>query len=178
MWNVSISKIWSENSCCQPKGIKFYSPTAGASYESPRRISGAEYAKLPHDVSSFCPGQNLLLKPKSVNLTMPNFSKNSTFSGFKSLKVGKNVRNQYSIKIARYNNFLSRNDNPRLRFIIDKSSQSDRIGWKMLIKEPDEMFCFYLCTTCNLWQYEMAWTICRKYSLAKCSLNPPSCFMI
>lgn len=60
-------------------------PTAGASYESPNRISGAEYAKLPHDVCNFCPGQNLLLKPKSVNLTTPRRSKNNTFSGFKSL---------------------------------------------------------------------------------------------
>lgn len=62
-----------------------YIPTAGASYESPNRISGAEYAKLPQNVSNFWPGQNLLLKPKSVNLTTPNFSKNTTFSGFKSL---------------------------------------------------------------------------------------------
>lgn len=61
-------------------------PTAGASYESPNRISGAEYARLPQDVCSFWPGQNLLLKPKSVSFTTPSFSKNSTFSGFKSLK--------------------------------------------------------------------------------------------
>lgn len=32
---------------------KKYSPTAGASYESPSRTSGAEYANDPHEVSSF-----------------------------------------------------------------------------------------------------------------------------
>lgn len=69
--------------------IKGVLPTAGASYESPSKISGAEYAKLPQDVSSFCPGQNLLLNPKSVNLTTPNFSKNTTFSGFRSLSKKK-----------------------------------------------------------------------------------------
>lgn len=71
-------------------------PTAGASYESPNRISGAEYAKLPHDVSNFWPGLNLLLKPKSVNLTIPNFSKNSTFSGFRSLFKQKGAKKQFS----------------------------------------------------------------------------------
>lgn len=64
-----------------------HSPTAGASYESPNRISGAEYARLPQNVSSFWPGENLLLNPKSVSLTRPSFSKNTTFSGFKSLCV-------------------------------------------------------------------------------------------
>lgn len=31
-------------------------PTDGASYESPSKISGAEYAKLPQDVFNFSPG--------------------------------------------------------------------------------------------------------------------------
>ena len=61
-----------------------YIPTAGASYLSPSKISGAEYAKDPQDVSSFCPGQNRLLNPKSVSLTVPDFSKNTTFSGLRS----------------------------------------------------------------------------------------------
>ena len=38
-------------------------PTAGASYGSPRRISGAEYAKDPQLVESFDPGVNLFENP-------------------------------------------------------------------------------------------------------------------
>ena len=38
-------------------------PIAGASYGSPRRISGAEYARDPQLVSSFFPGKNLFEKP-------------------------------------------------------------------------------------------------------------------
>lgn len=33
--------------------LTLHLPTAGASYKSPNRISGAEYAKEPHEVSSF-----------------------------------------------------------------------------------------------------------------------------
>lgn len=47
--------------------------TAGASYESPRRISGAEYAREPQLVSRFTPGQNLFEKPKSVSFTCPRW---------------------------------------------------------------------------------------------------------
>ena len=38
-------------------------PTAGASYGSPSRISGAEYARDPQLVSNFVPGENRLEKP-------------------------------------------------------------------------------------------------------------------
>ena len=34
------------------------SPIAGASYGSPSRISGAEYAREPQLVSNFFPGEN------------------------------------------------------------------------------------------------------------------------
>ena len=55
------------------------------------------------EVSSLCPGLNLLENPKSVSFTIPSFSKNTTFSGLRSL-----------------------------------------------------------CTTCNLWQYWIAVTICLE----------------
>lgn len=42
--------------------MTIFLPTAVALYEFPIKISGAEYAKEPHEVSSFCPGQNVLLK--------------------------------------------------------------------------------------------------------------------
>ncbi|TNN55015.1 hypothetical protein EYF80_034802 [Liparis tanakae] len=56
----------------------------GASYSSPSRISGAEYASDPQLVASMVPGWNRLLNPKSVSFTVPCCGKNTTFSGFRS----------------------------------------------------------------------------------------------
>ena len=40
---------------------------------------------LPTNNCLTCPGLNLFENPKSVSLTMPSFSKNTTFSGLRSL---------------------------------------------------------------------------------------------
>jgi hypothetical protein len=40
---------------------------AGASYGSPSKISGAEYARDPQLVSNFVPGENRLEKPFEKN---------------------------------------------------------------------------------------------------------------